>query len=64
MTISASAALAIIILIRLNRRTEARSRADERFMAFLCVVFGVLIAASPWGRTIFRLVGVVTQATL
>ncbi|WP_241002288.1 hypothetical protein [Streptomyces sp. CB01881] len=64
MTISTSAALAVIILIRLNRRTEARSRADERLMAFLCIVLGVLIAASPWGRTILRLVGVVTQATL
>ncbi|MFI6849356.1 hypothetical protein OG535_37470 [Kitasatospora sp. NBC_00085] len=63
MTVSASAALAIIILIRLGRRTEARSRADEKFTALLCTVFGVLIAATPWGQAIVHLVGVVTRAT-
>ncbi|MEU6239112.1 hypothetical protein [Kitasatospora sp. NPDC047058] len=63
MTVSASAAFAIIILMRLGRRTEARSRADERFTAVLCTVFGVLIAATPWGQAILRLVGVLTQAT-
>ncbi|MFD0273481.1 hypothetical protein ACFVHB_06115 [Kitasatospora sp. NPDC127111] len=63
MTVSASAAFAIIILMRLGRRTEARSRTDERFTALLCTVFGVLIAATPWGQAILRLVGVITQAT-
>ncbi|MED7951503.1 MULTISPECIES: hypothetical protein [unclassified Streptomyces] len=61
-TISASVFLGIIILIRLSRRTEARSRNDERITAFSCVVFGVLIAATPWGDAILRLVGVVAQA--
>ncbi|GAA2804477.1 hypothetical protein RMN57_00745 [Kitasatospora sp. CM 4170] len=64
MTISASAALAVIIFIRLARRTESRSRSDERLTVVLCTVFGVLIAATPWGQAILRLVGVVTRATL
>ncbi|MFJ3794164.1 hypothetical protein [Kitasatospora sp. NPDC090091] len=63
MTISASAALAIIIFIRLARRTESRSRSDERLTVVLCTVFGVLIAATPWGQAILRLVGVITRAT-
>ncbi|WP_406209659.1 hypothetical protein OH807_39205 [Kitasatospora sp. NBC_01560] len=64
MTVSATVAFAVIILIRLARRTEARTRADEKFTAFLCVVLGVLIAATPWGQAILRLVGVLTRATL
>ncbi|MCG6494406.1 hypothetical protein [Kitasatospora sp. A2-31] len=64
MTISASAALAVVIFIRLARRTESRSRSDERLTVVLCTVFGVLIAATPWGQAILRLVGVITRATL
>jgi hypothetical protein len=58
---------AIVIYLLLARRTEARSRVNERLTAFVCVVFGVLIASSSWGQMILRLVGnlfgIVTQAT-
>ncbi|WP_395298274.1 hypothetical protein ACF9IK_36045 [Kitasatospora hibisci] len=64
MTVSASAALAVVIFIRLARRTESRSRSDERLTVVLCTVFGVLIAATPWGQAILRLVGAITRATL
>ncbi|MEU9046170.1 MULTISPECIES: hypothetical protein [unclassified Kitasatospora] len=62
-TISATAFLAILIVIRLRRRTEARSRTDEAFTVFTGVVFGVLIAATGWGHAILQLVGIVVEAT-
>lgn len=62
-TISATAFLAIIIFVRLRRRTQSRSRVDEGFTVFTAVVFGVLIAATAWGQAILQLVGVVVQAT-
>ncbi|MER7757197.1 hypothetical protein [Kitasatospora sp. NPDC097643] len=45
------------------RRTEPRTRFDENLSAFLCVTFGVLIAATPWGQAILQLVGTAAQAT-
>ncbi|MBB4928098.1 hypothetical protein [Kitasatospora kifunensis] len=63
LSVSAAVFLAAIILVRLARRTEARSRADEKLTAITCVVFGVLIAATPWGQAILRLVGVMTRVT-
>ncbi|MER7579614.1 hypothetical protein [Kitasatospora sp. NPDC097691] len=62
-TISATAFLAILIVIRLRRRTEARSRTDEAFTVFTAVVFGVLIAATAWGHAILQLVGIAVEAT-
>lgn len=62
-TISATAFLAIIIFLRLRRRTEARSRADEALTVFTAVTFGVLIAATSWGQAILQLVGVAAEAT-
>ncbi|MFJ2189867.1 hypothetical protein ACIOJE_18305 [Kitasatospora sp. NPDC087861] len=62
-TISATAFFAILIVIRLRRRTEARRRTDEAFTVFAAVVFGVLIAATTWGHTILQLVGIAVEAT-
>ncbi|MFF2080097.1 hypothetical protein ACFVXG_35720 [Kitasatospora sp. NPDC058162] len=62
-TISATAFLAIFIVVRLRRRTEARRRSDEAFTVFTAVVFGVLIAATSWGRAILQLVGIAVEAT-
>ncbi|MFD8082363.1 hypothetical protein ACFV4F_11795 [Kitasatospora sp. NPDC059722] len=62
-TISATVFLAILIVVRLRRRTEARSRVDEAVTVFTAVVFGVLIAATAWGRAILQLVGVAVDAT-
>ncbi|MFJ3219490.1 hypothetical protein ACIPLC_26630 [Kitasatospora sp. NPDC086801] len=62
-TISATAFLAILIVIRLRRRTQSRSRTDEAFTVFTAVVFGVLIAATAWGHAILQLVGIAVQAT-
>ncbi|MFF3001881.1 hypothetical protein ACFVTF_03620 [Kitasatospora sp. NPDC057940] len=62
-TISATAFLAIVIVIRLRRRTEARRRTDEAFTVFTAVVFGVLIATTAWGHAILQLVGIAVEAT-
>ncbi|RKT09736.1 hypothetical protein BX285_6840 [Streptomyces sp. 1114.5] len=62
-SISATAFLAIFIVIRLRRRTESRSRTDEAFTVFTAVVFGVLIAATSWGHAILQLVGIAVQVT-
>ncbi|MER7674892.1 hypothetical protein ABTY61_41420 [Kitasatospora sp. NPDC096128] len=62
-TISATAFLAIFIVVRLRRRTEARRRTDEAFTVFTAVVFGVLIAATSWGHAILQLVGIAVEAT-
>lgn len=62
-SVSASVFLAIVIVIRLGRRTESRRRTDEQFTVLTAVVFGVLIAATPWGQAILKLVGTMTDAT-
>ncbi|WP_153467378.1 hypothetical protein [Streptomyces kaniharaensis] len=62
-TISATAFIAILIVVRLRRRTQSRSRTDEAFTVFTAVVFGVLIAATAWGHAILQLVGIAVDAT-
>ncbi|MFE4515463.1 hypothetical protein ACFRMQ_14875 [Kitasatospora sp. NPDC056783] len=62
-TISATAFVAILIVVRLRRRTEARRRTDEAFTVFTGVVFGVLIAATAGGDAIRQLVGIAADAT-
>ncbi|MGK4586105.1 hypothetical protein [Kitasatospora sp. HPMI-4] len=62
LSVSAAVFFAIVIYALLARRTEARSRVNERLTAFVCVVFGVLIASSSWGQMILHLVGSVADA--
>jgi hypothetical protein len=62
-TVSATAFLAIIIILRLRRRTEARSRGDETMTVLSAVTLGVLIAATPLGQAILQLVGAAVSAT-
>ncbi|MFE7529682.1 hypothetical protein ACFU7Y_28810 [Kitasatospora sp. NPDC057542] len=49
----ASAFLAIII-VRLRRRAQSRSRNDELVTVLSAVTLGVLIAATPLGRSIHQ----------
>lgn len=63
LTVSASVVLGIIIVVRLLRPTQPRTRFDEKMSAVSCIVFGVLIAATPWGQAILQLVGTATHAT-
>ena len=51
-TINVAVLLAIIVVVRLRRRTEARSRVDEKMTVVLCVTLGVLIAPTAFGKSI------------
>ncbi|MFD5563223.1 hypothetical protein [Kitasatospora griseola] len=60
-TFSAIALLGVIIVLRLRRPTQPRTRFDEKLGAVYCVVFGVLIAATPVGQAILHFVASLTQ---
>ncbi|MYW48418.1 hypothetical protein GT045_35360 [Streptomyces sp. SID486] len=67
LTIDVAVLLAVIVFFRLRRRTQARSRNEERTTAVLILALGVLIAPTPVGQGIFDVVGQlasgVTQAS-
>jgi hypothetical protein len=46
--------LAVIIIFRLRRRTQARSRNDELLGVVIVLFFGVLIAPTPFGQSILE----------
>ncbi len=55
-TINVAVLLAIIIVVRLRRRTHARSRFDEKMTVVICLTFGVLIAPTAFGKSILDVV--------
>jgi hypothetical protein len=55
-TINIAVLLAVVIVLRARRRTEARSRGDEALTVALVLVFGVLIAPTPFGQAILSAV--------
>ncbi|MDV5145749.1 hypothetical protein ACWFR1_04150 [Streptomyces sp. NPDC055103] len=57
MTVNVAVLLAIIVVMRLRRRTQARSRLEERNTAFLVLALGILIAPTPVGQGIFNGIG-------
>ncbi|CAL9612636.1 hypothetical protein SUDANB58_05669 [Streptomyces sp. enrichment culture] len=67
MTINVAVLLAVIVVWRLRRRTEARSRFDERLTVAIVLALGVLIAPTPVGEGIANILGQlasgVTQAS-
>ncbi|MEV5012139.1 hypothetical protein AB0K74_29075 [Streptomyces sp. NPDC056159] len=66
LTINVAVLLAVIVFFRLRRRTEARSRFDEKLSVVIVLALGVLIAPTPAGQGILnilgQLAGGVTQA--
>ncbi|WP_406381526.1 hypothetical protein OHU25_01290 [Streptomyces sp. NBC_00117] len=69
LTINVTVLLAVIVvwrLRRLRRRTQARSRFDEKLTIVIVLALGVLIAPTPAGHGILnilgQLAGGVTQA--
>ena len=66
-TINVAVLLAIIVVWRLRRRTEARSRFDEKLTVVIVLALGVLIAPTPAGQGILNMLGQlasgVTQAS-
>ncbi|MFE0779147.1 hypothetical protein [Streptomyces sp. NPDC058861] len=66
MTINVGVLPAIIVVMRLRRRTQTRSRVKERNTAFFILALGIVIAPTPLGQGIFnaikQLVSGVSQA--
>ncbi|MFI1416086.1 hypothetical protein ACH4Y0_40180 [Streptomyces sp. NPDC020707] len=48
---------AVIIVLRLRRRTQARKRSGERLTALIVLVFGVLVAPTAFGQWIADVAG-------
>jgi hypothetical protein len=56
LTINVGVLLAVIVVMRLRRRTQARSRAEERNTAFFVLALGIVIAPTPLGQSIFDVI--------
>ncbi|MFF4254527.1 hypothetical protein ACFY1L_25310 [Streptomyces sp. NPDC001663] len=61
LTIDVAVLLAVIIVLRLGRRTQARSRNDEKLTVAIVLVFGILIAPTAFGRGVLDVVGQLAQ---
>ncbi|WP_411093516.1 hypothetical protein [Streptomyces sp. 049-1] len=57
LTINVAVLLAVIIVVRLRRRTEARSRNDEKLTVLIVLVFGILVAPTAFGQSVLDVVG-------
>ncbi|MFE2610886.1 hypothetical protein ACFXI6_54555 [Streptomyces mirabilis] len=57
LTINVAVLLAVIIVVRLRHRTEARKRSDEQLTVLIVLVFGVLVAPTAFGHGVVDVVG-------
>ncbi|MDQ0585616.1 hypothetical protein [Streptomyces rishiriensis] len=57
LTINVAVLLAVIIVVRLGRRTEARSRNDEKLTVLIVLAFGVVVAPTAFGQGVLDVVG-------
>ncbi|MEU6555364.1 hypothetical protein ABZ915_34650 [Streptomyces sp. NPDC046915] len=57
LSINVAFLLAVIIYLRLRRRTQARSRNDELLTVIIVMAFGVLIAPTAFGQGVLHTVG-------
>ncbi|WP_221349275.1 hypothetical protein [Streptomyces beigongshangae] len=57
LSINVTVLLAVIIIVRLRRRTQARKRSDEQLTVLIVLVFGVLVAPTAFGQWIADTVG-------
>ncbi|MEU3317021.1 hypothetical protein ACGFY6_33635 [Streptomyces sp. NPDC048387] len=66
-TINMAVLLVVVVIWRLRRRTEARSRFDEKLTVVIVLALGVLVAPTPVGEGIANILGQlasgVTQAS-
>ncbi|MER5199879.1 hypothetical protein [Streptomyces sp. NPDC002884] len=56
LTINVAVLLAVIIVVRLRRRTEARSRNDEKLTVLIVLMFGVVVAPTAFGQGVLDVV--------
>ncbi|MFF3933937.1 hypothetical protein [Streptomyces hirsutus] len=57
LTINVAVLLAVIVVWRLRRRTEARNRFDEKVTVVIVLALGVLLAPTPVGQGILDILG-------
>ncbi|MBP0932613.1 hypothetical protein [Streptomyces sp. KCTC 0041BP] len=57
LTINVAVLLAIIVLFRLRRRTEARSRFDEKMTVIIVLALGIMLAPTDVGQGIAGFLG-------
>ncbi|MFE9742651.1 hypothetical protein [Streptomyces sp. NPDC006477] len=60
-TINVAVLLAVIVIWRLWRRTEARNRFDEKLTVVIVLALGVLLAPTPAGQGILNILGQLTS---
>ncbi|MFD7973954.1 hypothetical protein [Streptomyces clavifer] len=61
LAINVAVLLAFIVIMRLRRRTEARSRMDEKFTVVIVLALGVLIAPTEFGQGILNVITQLVQ---
>ncbi|NJP65919.1 hypothetical protein [Streptomyces spiramenti] len=57
LTVNVAVLLAVVVVARLCRRTQARSRTDEKVTVALVLALGVVIAPTPVGQALFTALG-------
>ncbi|WP_329353075.1 hypothetical protein OG226_50265 [Streptomyces sp. NBC_01261] len=57
LSINVAVLLAVVIVVRLRRRTQARKRTDEQLTVLIVLVFGVLVTPTAFGQGILNVVG-------
>ncbi|MEU4800330.1 hypothetical protein [Streptomyces sp. NPDC023327] len=60
-TINVAVLLAVVVIWRLRRRTEARSRFDEKLTVVIVLALGVLLAPTLVGQGILNVLGQLTS---
>lgn len=60
-TINVAVLLAFIVFVRLRRRTEARSRFDEKLTVVIVLALGVVIAPTSFGQGLLDFLGQLIQ---
>ncbi|GGO53684.1 hypothetical protein GCM10012287_40920 [Streptomyces daqingensis] len=56
-TLDVTFLLGLVIYLRLQRRVEARSRADQRMTVLTVMVFGILVAPTEFGKWVLSTLG-------
>ncbi|AEW99768.1 hypothetical protein [Streptantibioticus cattleyicolor] len=57
LTVDLAVFLAVIVIVRLRRRTQARTRFDEKLTVAIVLALGVLIAPTALGHSIANVLG-------
>ncbi|KIF05049.1 hypothetical protein PL81_15315 [Streptomyces sp. RSD-27] len=57
LSINVAVLLAFIVFLRLRRRTEARSRFDEKMTVVIVLALGIILAPTDLGRSIAGFLG-------